>query len=57
MMPDHHTPFCPLPGIGPCVGERCNFWDEKSGCQGTGVAFGTDPTSEPLTGADREDAE
>ena len=21
-------PICPLPGIGPCVRERCNFWDE-----------------------------
>jgi len=21
------TPICPLPGLGPCVRERCNFWD------------------------------
>jgi hypothetical protein len=22
------TPICPLPGLGYCVRERCNFWDE-----------------------------
>jgi hypothetical protein len=29
-MPDHTIPICPLPGLGPCVRERCNFWDEES---------------------------
>jgi hypothetical protein len=28
MMQDHTTPICPLPGLGYCVRERCNFWDE-----------------------------
>jgi len=28
MMRDHTTPICPLPGLGHCVRERCNFWDE-----------------------------
>ena len=28
-MIDHTTPICPLPGLGPCVRERCNFWDEE----------------------------
>jgi hypothetical protein len=27
-MQDHTTPICPLPGLGHCVRERCNFWDE-----------------------------
>jgi hypothetical protein len=26
---DHATPICPLPGLGHCVRERCNFWDEE----------------------------
>jgi hypothetical protein len=30
MMRDQTTPICPLPGLGHCVRERCNFWDEKS---------------------------
>jgi hypothetical protein len=29
MMCDHTTPICPLPGLGQCVRERCNFWDEE----------------------------
>jgi hypothetical protein len=29
MMCDHTTPICPLPGLGHCVRERCNFWDEE----------------------------
>jgi hypothetical protein len=28
MMRDHTTPICPIPGLGHCVRERCNFWDE-----------------------------
>jgi hypothetical protein len=28
MQRDHTTPICPLPGLGHCVRERCNFWDE-----------------------------
>ena len=27
-MIDHTTLICPLPGMGFCVRERCNFWDE-----------------------------
>jgi hypothetical protein len=27
-MPDYTTPICPLPGLGHCVREHCNFWDE-----------------------------
>jgi hypothetical protein len=27
-MIDHTTPICPIPGLGHCVRERCNFWDE-----------------------------
>jgi hypothetical protein len=29
MLRDHTTPICPLPGLGQCVRERCNFWDEE----------------------------
>jgi hypothetical protein len=25
---DYTTIICPLPGMGHCVRERCNFWDE-----------------------------
>jgi hypothetical protein len=38
------TPHCPLPNIGPCVGERCNYWDPDQGCLGVGIAFGADPS-------------
>jgi hypothetical protein len=27
-MLDQTTPICPIPGLGHCVRERCNFWDE-----------------------------
>jgi len=27
-MVDHTTPLCPIPGLGHCIRERCNFWDE-----------------------------
>jgi hypothetical protein len=27
-MPDNTAPICLLPGLGVCVRERCNFWDE-----------------------------
>jgi hypothetical protein len=27
-MPNDTTPICPRPGQGPCIRERCNFWDE-----------------------------
>ena len=30
MMIDYTTPICPLPGLGHCVRERCNFWDEDN---------------------------
>jgi hypothetical protein len=29
MVRDPTTPICPLPGLGQCVRERCNFWDEE----------------------------
>ena len=45
MEPDY-APFCPLPNIGPCVMERCNFWDPDAGCLGQGVAFAADPSLE-----------
>jgi hypothetical protein len=51
------TPHCPLPNIGPCVGERCNFLDEEEGCQGVGVVFAADPSLEERTFADGEDYE
>ena len=30
MLRDHTIPICPLPGLGHCVRERCNFWDEDN---------------------------
>jgi len=40
MLRDHTTPICPLPGLGHCVRERCNFWDEdKEEC--TAACFDT----------------
>jgi hypothetical protein len=27
-MLDDDSPFCPIPHVGYCVRERCNFWDE-----------------------------
>ncbi|MEW6658180.1 MAG: hypothetical protein AB1424_05945 [Thermodesulfobacteriota bacterium] len=51
------APHCPLPNIGPCVGERCNFWDPKESCTGEGVAFAADPSLERITYYDHEDLE
>ncbi len=45
-MKESTTSHCPLPKIGPCVGERCNFWDPDAGCLGEGVAFAADPSLE-----------
>ena len=30
MMRDHNIPICPIPGLGHCVRERCNFWNEQT---------------------------
>jgi hypothetical protein len=39
-MRDYTSPICPIPGLGYCVRERCNFWDEeKEEC--TGDCFDT----------------
>jgi len=43
------TPLCPLPDIGPCVEERCNFWDPEEGCTGVGICFESDPSLEQLS--------
>jgi len=51
------TSFCPLPNIGPCVGERCNYWDPEQGCAGVGIAFAADPSLEQITYYDHEDME
>jgi len=51
---DITTPHCPLPNIGPCVGERCNFWDPEEGCVGTGICFESDPSIEPIGFSDDE---
>jgi len=51
------TPHCPLPGIGPCVGERCNFWDPEEGCTGAGLAFAADPSLEEINFSETENPE
>jgi hypothetical protein len=34
-MRESDTPICPIPGLGYCVRERCNFWDEaQEQCSG-----------------------
>ena len=38
-------PSAPL-NIGPCVGERCNFWDPEQGCIGVGLCFDAEPSGE-----------
>jgi len=40
-----NTPICPLPNIGHCVGERCNFWDPEQGCIGAGLCFDAEPSA------------
>ena len=52
MMRDHTTPICPLPGLGHCVRERCNFWDEDneactSDCLDTGDPVEAGSTWDP----------
>lgn len=38
-MRENDSPICPIPGLGFCVRERCNFWDlEKEQC--SGACFG-----------------
>jgi hypothetical protein len=40
MVHNFTTPICPIPGLGHCVRERCNFWDEdKEEC--TAACFET----------------
>jgi len=34
-MIDDSRPICPIPHLGYCIYERCNFWDEdKQECSG-----------------------
>jgi hypothetical protein len=46
MMRDHTTPLCPIPGLGHCVGERCNYWDPDKGCLGVGLCFDAEPPAQ-----------
>jgi hypothetical protein len=52
-----YTPICPLPNLGPCVEEHCNFWDPEEGCLGTGICFGADPSLEQIVFSDTENPE
>jgi len=45
-MEEYSTPICPIPGIGLCVGERCNYWDPERGCIGAGICFDSEPPRE-----------
>ncbi len=49
------TPICPIPGLGHCVGDRCNFWDPERGCIGVGMCFDSEVQKE--LGADDPFAE
>ena len=34
-MKPYEMTVCPIPHLGTCVGERCNFWDEdRQECSG-----------------------
>jgi len=49
-MVEIENPICPIPGLGHCVRERCNFWDEdQEEC--TAACFGAcdhmDASSKP----------
>jgi hypothetical protein len=44
-------PLCPLPGLGHCVRERCNFWDEaREEC--TADCFDAYEPAQGLSGVD-----
>jgi hypothetical protein len=45
-MNEEATPLCPIPGLGHCVAERCNFWDPDQGCLGQGLCFDAEPAPE-----------
>lgn len=45
-MPDQTLSLCPIPGLGHCVGERCNYWDPEQGCIGVGLCFDAPPGPE-----------
>jgi hypothetical protein len=36
IMRSPESPFCPIPGMGYCIRERCNYWHEaKEECTAT----------------------
>jgi len=45
-MSEDHTSVCPIPGLGHCLGERCNFWDPQKGCVGVGLCFDSEVQKE-----------
>jgi len=50
-MRDDDSPICPLPHLGYCVRERCNFWDEdKQEC--TAHCFDAYEPRESVSGVD-----
>jgi hypothetical protein len=50
-MTGYEKPICPIPGLGYCVRERCNFWDEdKEEC--TAACF---ETHKPMDATDSPD--
>jgi hypothetical protein len=45
MMKPHEMIICPIPHLGYCIYERCNFWDEeRQEC--SGLCFGDDSALE-----------
>jgi len=46
LMPEEHKTRSPIPGLGHCVAERCNFWDPDQGCLGVGLCFDAPPPPE-----------
>jgi hypothetical protein len=52
-MRDHTAPICPLPGLGYCVRERCNFWDEEQ----EACAADCHETCDPIDATSKPDLE
>ena len=46
-MMDPRRPVCPIPYLGRCMYERCNFWDEKRQ-ECSGLCFGEYDTLEAI---------
>ena len=50
-MKPYEMTVCPIPHLGTCIGERCNFWDEdRQEC--SGLCIGKYDPLEEITSPD-----